>query len=229
MKKISLLLILVLFCSIMVGCGTTEISENQYTVENGLVVASKTELPKEITATIKTNFGDISLTLDPKKAPLAVENFITLAKQGDYDGTSFYRIVADMMIQGGNPVKTDSIWSKPFAVEWSADTRIDSGALVMANSNGKNTSQFFIVDTQTVWNQEYFDSAKKNGTEIPDEVIQKYVGQTGLWWLDGQYTVFGWVTEGQEIVHEIANLPCLEGTDAPTQSVQITTIEITEK
>ena len=57
-------------------------------------------------ATIKTNHGDIVIQLFPEQAPKTVENFITLAKQGYYDGVTFHRVIPEFMIQGGDPTGT---------------------------------------------------------------------------------------------------------------------------
>lgn len=57
-------------------------------------------------ATMITNFGDITLEFYPEYAPLAVENFLSLAKNGYYDGVIFHRVIADFMIQGGDPTGT---------------------------------------------------------------------------------------------------------------------------
>ena len=102
-----------------------------------------------IKATIKTNKGDMKFNLLSDAAPKAVENFVTHAKNGYYDGLIFHRVIKDFMIQGGDPTGTgcggESIWGKPFEDEFSIDARNYYGSLSMANS-GTNTngSQFFI-------------------------------------------------------------------------------------
>ena len=72
--------------------------------------------------TITTNLGDITCVLFPELAPKAVENFMTLARNGYYDGTIFHRVIYDFMIQGGDPTGTgmggNSIWEKPFEDEF---------------------------------------------------------------------------------------------------------------
>ena len=101
-------------------------------------------------AVIKTNRGDMTFVLLDEAAPKAVENFITHAKNGYYDGLIFHRVIQDFMIQGGDPTGTGcggaSIWGKPFEDEFALDARNYYGALSMANSGpGTNGSQFFIV------------------------------------------------------------------------------------
>ena len=224
-----LLLLLILF----VSCAPAEPQKmDGYTICDRMVISTDTKFPDVILAEIETELGVISLELYGDKAPIAVENFTTLAKRGYYDGVTFHRIVDDMMIQGGDPTGTgmggDSIWGLPFAVEYTPDMALYSGALAMANNAGKNTSHFFIVDTKTAYNDDYFDQAEKQmGKPIEKEVREKYKKQPGLWWLEGQYTVFGQVTDGMEIVHQICSAPLAEGTvDSPASPVVIRTVRI---
>ena len=109
----------------------------------------------EKVAVIKTDKGDIKVRLFPEEAPKAVENFVTHAENGYYDGLIFHRVIKDFMIQGGDPKGTgtggESIWGKPFADEFSSELHNFRGALSMANA-GPNTngSQFFIVQADSV-------------------------------------------------------------------------------
>ena len=110
------------------------------------------EMPEEgeEIAIIHTNMGDITWRFFPEHAPKAVENFISLAKDGKYDGIIFHRVINDFMIQGGdyenqNGTGGKSTWGTPFEDEF-VDTLYNiRGSVAMANS-GKNTngSQFFI-------------------------------------------------------------------------------------
>ena len=101
-------------------------------------------------AVMKTSLGDITIQLYPEEAPKAVENFVTHAKEGYYDGIVFHRVIDDFMIQGGDPTATgrggESIWGEAFEDEFSPRLHNFRGALSMANA-GTNTngSQFFIV------------------------------------------------------------------------------------
>ena len=99
-------------------------------------------------AVIKTNRGDMTFVLLDEAAPKAVENFITHAKNGYYDGLIFHRVIQDFMIQGGDPTGTGcggaSIWGKPFEDEFALDARNYYGALSMANSGpGTNGSSLW--------------------------------------------------------------------------------------
>jgi peptidyl-prolyl cis-trans isomerase B (cyclophilin B) len=130
---------------------------------------------KKYQATFETSKGSIVCDLFPKDAPKTVNNFVFLAKDGFYDGTVFHRVIADFMVQGGDPTGTgrggpgyrfeDETKGNP--------NRHKIGSLSMANA-GPNTngSQFFITHVVTDW-------------------------------LDGKHTVFGQVTSGQDVVNKI--------------------------
>ena len=100
---------------------------------------------KTYTATLKTNFGDIKIQLLPKEAPLAVNNFVFLARQGYYNGTKFHRIVKGFVIQGGDPTATGTGGPGYRFADEKVTRNYVGGTLAMANA-GPNTngSQFFI-------------------------------------------------------------------------------------
>ena len=130
---------------------------------------------KTYTATIKTNRGDIVIDLHAEKAPNTVNNFVALSRDGFYDGVSFHRVIADFMVQGGDP--TGSGRGGPgyrFNDEFHPELVHDGpGVLSMANA-GPNTngSQFFITHVATNW-------------------------------LDNKHSVFGRVRTGQDVVDAI--------------------------
>lgn len=161
-------------------------------------------------ADIITNKGTIKVKLFPEVAPLAVENFVTLAKNGYYDGVIFHRVINDFMIQTGDPEGTgmggNSIWNKPFKDEFHEDYRNYRGALSMANAGpGTNGSQFFIVQ-RPFTEESHIEHMKALGVAegFTDEVIDAYRKVGGTFWLDFKHTVFGQVYEGMDIVDEIA-------------------------
>ena len=99
-----------------------------------------------------TDRGPIRIELAADKAPLTVANFVNLAKRGFYDGLNFHRVIADFMVQGGDPTGTgrggpgyrfeDEFKDNPF--------RHEKGVISMANAGpGTNGSQFFITVTNT--------------------------------------------------------------------------------
>ena len=116
--------------------------------------AMSLDASKSYRATIKTDKGDIHLTLEGQKAPKTVNNFVFLARQGFYDGVVFHRVIADFMAQTGDPTGTGSGGpGYKFADEFHPDLRHDGpGVLSMANAGaGTNGSQFFITHVATPW------------------------------------------------------------------------------
>jgi cyclophilin family peptidyl-prolyl cis-trans isomerase len=147
-------------------------------------------------ATLHTNHGPIAIELFDDDAPKTVDNFLTLARKGFYDGVSFHRVIPDFMIQGGDPTGTGSGGpGYQFEDEFN-DKKVVRGALAMANA-GPNTngSQFFIVTTEAAS------------------------------WLDGKHTVFGTVTDGMDVVDAISAVET-DGRDRPRTDVTIERIEI---
>lgn len=179
-------------------------------------------------ATIKTNYGDIVIQLFPEEAPMTVENFVRLAQKGYYDGVTFHRVISDFMIQGGDPEGTgaggQSIWGHNFEDEFSNELFNLRGALSMANA-GPNTngSQFFIVQNKNM--PKRFIQQLRDA-QYPEEVVKAYK-QGGTPWLDHRHTVFGHVTEGMDVVDEIAKV-AKDGNDKPLEDVVITTVEIAD-
>lgn len=186
----------------------------------------------EAAVKIKTSQGDITVKLFPEEAPLAVENFLTHAKEGYYNGTIFHRVINGFMIQGGDPngdgTGGQSIWAgkdenidsgNGFKNEISAFLYNIRGALAMANAGADtNGSQFFI-------NQNTADASSQLSTAShPGKIIEAYKNG-GNPSLDGGYTVFGQVIEGMDIVDKIAAVET-DSNDKPTSDVTINSIEI---
>ncbi|RFU63749.1 peptidylprolyl isomerase [Peribacillus glennii] len=176
---------------------------------------------------METNQGDIKIKLFPEIAPKTVENFVTHAKNGYYEGVIFHRVIKDFMIQGGDPQGTgmggESIWGAPFEDEFSMHAFNIRGALSMANAGpGTNGSQFFIVQAKQM-DSRMGEQMKQAG--YPDEIITAYMEKGGTPWLDHKHTVFGQVIEGMDVVDKIAELETGYG-DKPVQDVLIKSIKI---
>lgn len=147
---------------------------------------------EDIRIIIKTSRGDIHITMLASKAPLTVANFLNLATRGYYNGIKFHRVIADFMIQGGDPTGTGAGGpGYEFEDEFHPSLKHDrAGLLSMANRGPRtNGSQFFITHVPTPW-------------------------------LDRKHAIFGEVTEGQDIVNAIkqgdtiTSIEILDSTDA---------------
>ena len=160
-KKIfALLLTFVLLCGCLAACGDEEDTDKENDIPRNALTSAyadkdygfQLEDPQEgdTVAILHTNMGDISIRFFPEAAPKTVENFITLAQQGKYNGVIFHRVMEDFMIQGGDFEKGDgtggtSIWGEKFADEFNAKLMNLRGSISMANSGvNTNGSQFFI-------------------------------------------------------------------------------------
>ena len=179
-------------------------------------------------ATIKTTMGDIKVLLFPEAAPKAVENFVSLANSGYYNGIIFHRVIPDFMIQGGDPTGTGmggkSVWGKPFKDEFHPYYHNLCGALSMANSGpGTNGSQFFIVQLHE-FNEDFAQQMEQMPESFPPEVVENYKKLGGTPWLDYRHTVFGQVFEGMDVVDAIANVE-RNAKDKPVEDIKI--IEVT--
>ena len=184
----------------------------------------------QLQAVIKTNMGDITVRLFPEYAPKTVENFITHAKNGYYNGIIFHRVIKDFMIQGGDPTGTgmggESIWGNSFEDECCVELRNYCGALSMANA-GPNTngSQFFIVQASSVPSNLISQMEQLKDDGFPTEVTENYKKLGGTPWLDFKHTVFGQVSDGMDVVNKIANTK-VGMADKPVEDVVINSIEV---
>ena len=190
----------------------------------------------ETTAVIKTTAGEITVRFFPEEAPLAVENFLTLAESGYYNGVIIHHVVADFLIQSGDPTGTgsggQSIYTDSndipvtFADEFSPNLPHLYGALAMANKGipDSNGSQFFIVAQKDVGSDALAQLAELG---YPEKLIEAYALYGGIPQFDYRYTVFGAVTEGMDVVTEIS-LAMTEGASSgrPAQDIVIESIEI---
>ena len=180
-------------------------------------------------AVFKTNMGDIKVKLFPNEAPKTVENFVTHAKNGYYNGLIFHRVIKDFMNQGGATTGTgmggESIYGPKFEDEFDPQLHNLRGALSMANA-GPNTngSQFFIGQADTVPDN-MLSQMKEMPDSFPGDIVEAYAEMGGTPWLDFRHTVFGQVVEGIETVDAIADVK-VGPADKPVEPVIIETIII---
>ncbi len=227
------------------------------------VISDVSQLPQlsevqegETIAILKTSMGDITIRFFDQYAPKAVENFLTLANEGYYDGTIFHRVINDFVVQGGDPTGTgmggESMYGpEGFEDETSPYLKHFSGAVAMANA-GPNTngSQFYVVENDQLTDGEkaYIEHFKDNpkevantagGTDILNEryvspiVAEEYLEHGGLPSLDFRYTVFGQVIDGMDVVKAIGETDTYSNAsdgqvDKPKTDVIINSIEVTE-
>lgn len=244
MKKQGLL---VIFSAILIlsGCGTKkedQAEKNNEAVEETKTTASEKgesqmypQLSKEVASNealvvMNTTMGAIKIKLFPEVAPKTVENFLTHAENGYYDGIIFHRIIQDFMIQGGDPTGTgmggESIYGSTFEDEFSDKAFNLRGALSMANAGpGTNGSQFFIVQASRV-DSSMLKQMKDAG--YPEEIVEAYATNGGTPWLDNRHTVFGQVVEGLEVIDEMASVQ-KNGSDKPLEDIKIESIEVLQK
>ena len=178
--------------------GVNEMSENKvYSEMPGMNI----DVSKNYTAVIKTSMGDMSVEFFTEDAPLTVNNFINLSRDGYYDDVIFHRVISGFMIQGGDPSGTGhgEMGKYPgykFEDELNNQRSYDKGILAMANAGpDTNGSQFFIMHVN-----------------YP---------------LPYQYTIFGFVTDGLEVIDKIASVETGDG-DKPVNDVVIETVEVKE-
>ena len=183
------------------------------------------EVGKEVQ--IQTTAGNINIKLFPKLAPMAVENFLTLAKQGYYKNNEFFRVINDFMIQTGDPSnkgtgsKSVVNNNKPFATEISNQLYHIRGAVSLANSGPGETSssQFFIVQNPQAAEQGLSTS------KYPQKIIDAYKNGGNPTLDGGNYTVFGQVIDGMDVVDKIASAET-DDKDKPKTDIKIEKIEI---
>ena len=157
------------------------------------------------TAVIRTNHGTIRFELLEEEAPKTTENFITLAERGYYDGVIFHRVIKNFMIQGGDPLGEgyggESAWGGKFNDEINRTSKLYQGAYhkgtVAMANSGPNT----------------------NGSQFFIMHID--------YPLPPLYTKFGQVTEGQDVIDEIANVQTNER-DKPLEPVVMEKVTIQE-
>ena len=163
--------------------------------------------------TIKTSVGDIQLELNDEKAPITVENFKTIASSGYYEGTIFHRVINGFMIQGGGltaDMNNKSSGTGPIQNEANNGLPNDRGTIAMARTMDPHsaTSQFFI--------------------NHKDNAFLNHTGETSQGW---GYAVFGMVTEGMNVVDQIAEVATGSSgayQDVPEEVITIESVTISE-
>lgn len=161
------------------GTGADDASNNESTIETYTPEALDESLTYYADIEI-ADYGKITIKLDQTSAPISSANFVALAEDGFYDGLTFHRIIEDFMMQGGDPNGNGSGGSDHNIVGEFSDNGYENnlshtrGAISMARSNAYNSAS-----------------------------SQFFIVHEDSTYLDGQYAVFGYVTEGMDIVDKV--------------------------
>ncbi len=178
--------------ALLIGCtpktnNTTDQTSSTSSMESSTAMQSSVSpsgfdgqlLTGKHTVVLKTSEGDITVELDADKAPKAVTNFVMLSKMGYYNGLTFHRIKENFMIQGGDPEGTGRGGQSIFGETFEdeiTDMPFQTGTIAMAN-RGPNT----------------------NGSQF-------FITVAPTPWLQGNYTIFGYVTAGMDVVNKISKM-----------------------
>lgn len=221
MKKLAgILLGITMGAALAAGCGSAKEKSGDANTQTETIETSTqagTEASEQTADTGKTgekhhveiqvqDYGTISVELEPEKAPITVGNFLKLAKDGFYDGLTFHRIISGFMIQGGDPLGDGSGGS-------------DETIKGEFSENGVENSLSHTRGAISMARSQDMDSASS----------QFFIVHEDSTYLDGQYAVFGYVTEGMEIVDKICEDTQTEdsnGTVNAENQPVITSIEV---
>lgn len=207
-----------------------------------LLTQAQTENGTRRRVTMETSKGTIRMKLYDE-TPLHRDNFLRLAAEGFYDGLLFHRVISSFMIQGGDPASRNAAKGQMLGAD--ADTATipaeirfptifhKRGALCAAREGdsgnpqrASSASQFYIVygtrfnDEMLDQVQSRLDSRTGGAVKLTDEVREAYKTKGGTPHLDGQYTVFGEVTEGMDVIKEI-QWADTDGNDRPIEDIRI--------
>jgi peptidyl-prolyl cis-trans isomerase B (cyclophilin B) len=181
--------------------------------------------------TIKTSVGEIKLELNDEKAPITVENFKTIANSGYYEGTIFHRVINGFMVQGGGlyPYKSKSL--KPGTASYGSESENlmhkASGTAPIQNeaNNGLSNVRGTIAMARTM---DPHSATSQFFINLKDNEFLNHAAEKGQGW---GYAVFGKVTEGMDVVDQIADVET--GSlgiydDVPVDVITIESVTISE-
>jgi peptidyl-prolyl cis-trans isomerase B (cyclophilin B) len=226
-------LFLILLMGIFMGACSSKMAKVEATTPQ-----ENKEETKEITTMvlISTNYGEMKAILY-NETPLHRDNFIKLVKEGYYDGTLFHRVIDGFMIQGGDP---DSKTAKPkqmlgqggpgytIPAEFKQELIHKKGALAAARmgdnvnpQKASSGSQFYIAQGKRYTSEELNMLQARMGKQFNQTQKDAYVNEGGVPFLDYEYTVFGQVIEGLEVIDKIAKVQ-KDRYDRPVEDVKMT-------
>ncbi len=228
MKKLVLIFSLAQLL-VLVSCN----SGGETATSTETTAASDASATSETMLLIETGMGNIKVKLYDS-TPQHRDNFIKLAKEGFYDGTLFHRVIPGFMIQGGDP---DSKTAQPgqalgrggpgYTIPAEIGAKHFRGALSAARQpdqvnpqRASSGSQFYIVQNGPVPEEQFNQMAQQSGIQYTPEEKDYYLKYGGTPFLDGQYTVFGTVVEGMEVVDKIA-MAQRDQADRPLEDIKM--------
>lgn len=198
--------------------------------------------PENCLVEMETTAGTITIRLYDN-TPKHRDNFLKLAVEGFYNGLLFHRVISNFMIQGGDPDSKDAEPGKRLGMggpgyqvpaEFNTENFHVKGALAAArmgdaaNPEKKSSgSQFYIVHGKPVSKQELGIMESRKGIVYPDDVKETYLKDGGVPFLDMEYTVYGIVEKGMDIIDTIAKTQT-DGADRPTSDVKIVKINVVQ-
>lgn len=201
---------------------------------------NKTE-NKNTMVIISTSHGDMKVKLYDE-TPLHRDNFIKLTKEGFYDGLLFHRVIQGFMIQGGDPQSKNAQPGQSLGsggpgytvpAEFNSNLIHKKGALSAARmgdqmnpQKASSGSQFYIVQGKPASSAELNNMSMRTGVKYTEDQIATYEQIGGTPFLDTQYTVFGEVVEGLDVIDKIAAVRTAPG-DRPIEDEKFT-IKIVE-
>ncbi len=196
----------------------------------GLVLLLTACKEEESKALITTEYGDITLLLY-NSTPKHRDNFIKLVKEGFYDDLLFHRVIDYFMIQGGDPASKTAAPGMPLGAGgpgYEIDAEIGAphlkGALAAArtpNPEKKSSgSQFYIIIGTPVYEADLYQYEKTKKIRYNDAQRQLYLEHGGYPALDMEYTVFGEVLSGMDVVETIGKLE-KDASDRPLKDVRM--------
>ena len=191
--------------------------------------------PEKCLVQIKTEFGDMLVELFDS-TPKHRDNFVKLAEEGFYNDLLFHRVIEGFMIQGGDPKSKGAEPGQPLGMggpgyqidaEFNTAHAHTKGAIAAARTGDQvnpqrrsSGSQFYIVQGKEVSERELEMMEQRLGINYPNEIKQQYLESGGTPFLDQQYTVFGKVLEGLEIIDKIAAVE-KDRSDRPSTDVSM--------
>lgn len=220
---------------LLAACSSVKTKEEPATIGTTEQTSQNKDNEKMTQVLLKTTYGDIVIALY-NDTPQHKANFEKLVNEKFYDGVLFHRIIKGFMIQGGDP---DSKNAKPGQMLGSGDLgytipaefvsgRFHKRGAVAAAREGDQVNpqkassgcQFYIVDGTVYDNEKMTMIAQRTGKTFSPEQVQAYTTVGGAPWLDGDYTVFGEVVKGMEVVDKIADQQ-KDRNDRPLEDIKI--------